>query len=737
MNPQTDNLKVYTKSNGLLSDQFNYNSGFKNSSGKLYFGNQEGLIAFNPKNFEENPYAPPVYITNFSLFNEQLKPSDDNSILQQSTTFGGRIDLSYQQSTFTFDFAALSYTASEKNQYAYMLEGFDTDWNYPTKYQQAYYSNIPPGKYTFKVNASNNDNLWSEEIAKMEVIIHPPFYKTTGAYLFYFILIISLILFIVYNLRKRGLAKIKRKQEIFENEKEKELYDTKIAFFTTIAHEIRTPLSLIKGPLEYIMKESVSEKEQKENLEIINKNTNRLQDLTNQFLDFRKTEKEGFKLNFIQTDINQLITGIYERFTLTASQKKIDFTLDLPEQLIFADIDREAVTKIISNLFNNALKYANSTISAIVYEDKDNEKLMIQIANDGYIIPEEYAEKIFEPFYQIKDKHPDTIPSGTGLGLSLSRSLASLHNGSLILEKYDPAFNRFLLTLPLYHPKAADAELKEESLEETGTDSQIQEEETGNSGHQSTVLLVEDDADMLLFLQNILKGRYNIQTAHNGQEALSILEKVQIDLIISDILMPVMDGLELCRKIKNMLSYSHTPIILLTAKTGIGASIKGLDAGADAYIEKPFSTEYLRAQISNLFSNREKLKVSFANSPFSKAGTMAASKADEEFLQKATDIIHKHLADENLNVDLLAEELGMSRSSLHRKIKGVSELTPNDFIVLVKLKKAAELLNNKTYRVNEVCYVVGFTSSSYFSKCFKKYFGLSPREFIKKEEINP
>ncbi|MCD8262807.1 MAG: response regulator [Tannerellaceae bacterium] len=381
------------------------------------------------------------------------------------------------------------------------------------------------------------------------------------------------------------------------------------------------------------------------------------------------------------------------------------------------------------------MKYAKSQILITVQEDANEESLILKIYNDGYLIPAEYADKIFEPFYQLKDVHEGSIPSGTGLGLSLARSLAALHNGSLILDTSNEVLNTFVFTIPMRHHKTIDLHTEEIADQEVETEPQTHAAlDSENRSGKQTILIVEDDAGMQRFVANILKNKYNIKVGNNRQEALDILEKEHIDLIISDILMPVMDGLQLCKQVKSILNYSHIPIVLLTAKTGIGANIEGLDAGADAYIEKPFSTEYLQAQLANLFTNREKMKLSFANSPFSTAGTMASSKADEEFLQKITDIIHKHLSDENFSVEVLAEELNMSRSSLHRKIKGISELTPNDFILLVRLKKAAELLTNKTYRVTEVCYVVGFSSSSYFSKCFKKYFGLSPRDFIKKEE---
>lgn len=725
LNIDNDEIKTYTTSNGLLYDQFNYKSGIKSRNGKLLFGGLNGFISFDPKSFNLNPFVPPVYITNISVNNQPISPSTENSLLKNSLTFGGRIDLNFDQSSFNIDFASLSYTAPENNEYTYILEGYDKEWINIDENQRAHYANVPPGKYTFKVKGSNNDGIWNTNASELEIVIHPPFYKSVFAYITYTILLIVGITLIIKNIRKRTLLKNKRKQELLDIEKDKELYNAKIAFFTNIAHEIRTPLSLIKGPLEYIIKTPVGEKERGEQLEVIDKNTNRLLELTNQLLDFRKTEKEGFKLNFVKTDIIDLIQSIYVRFEQTAKHRGITFDLKLPDEHFYADIDREAFTKIVSNLFGNAIKFAQSQI--IVSFTTSNQNINLSVANDGSQIPEELKEKIFEPFFQIESDESGQVRSGTGLGLPLARSLASLHDGSLFLEKNNlNSMTTFILSLPIDQENTLI--LKKNEQDEISDKNQSIENDSINK--KLTILLSEDDKDLLNFLSKILKSQYNVIKTNNGQEALQKLDTEQVDLVITDITMPVMDGLELCREIKTDINNSHIPVVILTARTGVALQIEGLEAGADAYIEKPFSTEYLLAQISNLFSNRAKIKEAFVHSPYSNAGSIALTKADEQFLEKVTDIIHKNIAEESFNVDSLARELGMSRSSLHRKIKGISELTPNDFIVLVKLKKAAEYLNQGLYRVNEVCYVVGFSSSSYFSRCFKKHFGVSPREFI-------
>ncbi|GHT59873.1 hybrid sensor histidine kinase/response regulator [Bacteroidia bacterium] len=729
-NPENNNIKTFTIDNGLLGDQFNYKSGYKTPGGMLYFGCLNGFIAFDPLTFTENDYIPPVVITDFHLFNKETKSEGYDSLFKQSVNTLNEIRLTYKQSSFSIDFAALSYMAPGKNKYAYILEGFENKWTQSEGTHSVTYSNIPPGNYIFRVKGSNNDGLWNEQSSSLKIHILPPFYRTKLAYTVYSICLLFIIFQLIISYKRKMEKRNKRKLEIFENEKNKELYNAKIAFFTNIAHEIRTPLSLIKGPLEHILTENVEEPELKENLEVIEKNTNRLLDLSNQLLDFRKMESRGFQLNYINTDIKQLIQDVFVRFKPTVTQKNLSFQMDFSADTIRADVDREAFTKILSNLLTNATKHAESRIQITADiisagNGNDNDLIRVEVSNDGSLIPKEMSEKIFEPFFQIRDETGNNVKSGTGLGLPLARSLAELHHGKLCLNTSSAQLNSFIMELPVKQASSIviNTELTEPEIEP-------KPEENPFSISKPTLLLAEDDRDMRHFLYGKLKTHYHVMKVSNGKIAMDYLQKENIDIVITDIMMPEMDGLQLCKEIKSNVNYSHIPVIMLTAKAGLQSRIEGLEAGADAYVEKPFAMEHLFAQISNLFMNRNKVKQAFINSPVQSVGSIALTKSDEIFLEKVTKIIHKNLSESSFNVDLLAEDLHMSRSSLHRKIKGISELTPNDFIQLVRLKKAAEYLQEGSYRINEIGFLVGFSSSSYFSKSFKKQFGISPKEFI-------
>ncbi|GBU06953.1 hybrid sensor histidine kinase/response regulator [Bacteroidales bacterium] len=730
-NPKNKELKIFTTNNGLLGDQFNYKSGIKTADGRLYFGCLNGFISFDPSTFVENRYIPPVVITDFYLLNKEVEVGTENSPLKQSITYTDSIELNYKQSSFSFAFAALSFAVPTKNKYQYILQGFEKEWNTMAQKQKVTYSNLPPGKYTFRVKASNSDGLWNENSRDVFVVIRPPFFQTGIAYMTYLIATLSIVVFLISTYRRRMERKNKDRLEQFENEKERELYNAKISFFTNIAHEIRTPLTLIKGPLEHILQEQLDVEEQKEHLQIIERNTNRLLDLSNQLLDFRKTEIEGFRLNYVKTDISRLIKETHSRFKPSAMRRGLNMTIEIPQDSFFADVDQEALTKILSNLFNNALKYAKSEILLTLFiEIENSNEFLIRISSDGNLIKNSEKEKIFEPFYQLEETEGNRIKSGTGLGLPLARSLAELHHGSLKMDESLEHANVFLLKLPIKQEnvvalKESDS-LKQESdssyFEDSGQDSKL------------TILLVEDDNEMRQFIYNRLKDIYCVRKAKNGLEALETLQKEIVDLVISDVMMPLMDGLQLCSEIKSNVNFSHIPIILLTAKVGLEPRIEGLSAGADAYVDKPFSMDHLLAQISNLLANRLTVKKAFMNLPQQAIDSIALTNADENFLFRVSDIIHKNLADKHFKIEMLAEDLGMSRSSLHRKIRGISELTPSDFISLIRLKKAAELLAEGSYRINEVCHIVGFSSSSYFSKSFKKQFGMSPKDYVKQEK---
>ena len=726
-------MKVYTTSNGLLGDQFNYRSSFETEDGTIYLGSIDGFVAFNPKNFSENKSLPSIVITDFLLFGKEVYVGEPGSPLEKSITFSDELVLQSNQNSFSFRVAALDFQAPRMSRIMYKLDGFDADWLTVGESPIVTYSNLRYGNYTFRVKVSNSDGVWNEEGISLKVHILPPFYLSVWAYIVYALLIIGCSLYTVMYFKRRSNRKHRRQMEKFEQEKEREVYNAKIDFFTNVAHEIRTPLTLIKGPLENIILKKQVDTETREDLNVMKQNTERLLNLTNQLLDFRKTERQGFRLNFTECNVTEILKETHKRFTSLAKQKGLDFVLQMPEKDFYAHINQEAFTKIISNLLNNGVKYAESYvhISLAVPDTDGGNSFRICTVNDGVIIPDAMKEEIFKPFVRFNEQEDGKVTTGTGIGLALSRSLAELHQGTLTMGKGEEN-NTFCMTLPIVQ----DTTITLTTEVEAGTDkiNEAPAEQAVEKDNRPTVLVAEDNPDMLAFVVRQLSKDYTVLTATNGAEALRVLDGNYVNLMISDVVMPVMDGFELCKTIKSDLNYSHIPIILLTAKTNIQSKIEGMELGADAYIEKPFSVEYLQACASNLIQNREKLRQAFAESPFIAANTMALTKADEEFIKKLNEVIRVNYANPEFSMDDMADNLNMSRSNFYRKIKGVLDLSPNEFLRLERLKKAAQLLKEGENRVNEICYMVGFNSPSYFAKCFQKQFGVLPKDFTNVKE---
>ena len=722
--PKTMEMKVFSTANGLPTNQFNYRSGFKDEAGNIYLGSINGFVAFDPRTFAENRQVPAVAITDFLLFNKEVPVGETDSPLKSSITFSDKVVLTADQNSFSFRIAALSYQAPRMNKLMYKLEGFDEGWLTIGESPLVTYSNLGYGDYVFKVKASNSDGVWNEQETSLHLSILPPFYLSGWAYCFYVLFFMGCLGCVIFYFKRRNYRNQHRQMEMLEQEKEREVYHAKIDFFTNVAHEIRTPLTLIKGPLENIILKKEVDSETKEDLYIMKQNTERLLNLTNQLLDFRKTETRGFRLNFTECDVVAVLRETYLRFTSLAKQKGLDFILELPQECFMADVNQEALTKIISNLLNNGVKYASTYLRISL--ETDEKVFHIRTFNDGEMIPDTMKEEIFKPFVRL-DKE-DEVTTGTGIGLALSRSLAELHQGSLMMEKGEEV-NCFCLTLPVNQDSTITLSAENVSQVEENSCG-WEQEETDTKEKKPMILVVEDNPDMLAFIRKQLTTEYSVLTAMNGIEALAVLDNHYVNLVVSDVMMPQMDGFELCKTIKSDLSYSHIPVVLLTAKTNIQSKIEGLELGADAYIEKPFSVEYLLANISSLIHNREKLRQTFAKSPFVAANTMALTKADEEFIWKLNDIIQANLHNPEFSMEDMADALKMSRSSFYRKIKGVLDLSPNEYLRLERLKQAAQLLKEGKSRVNEICYTVGFNSPSYFSKCFLKQFGVLPKDFI-------
>ncbi len=448
LNPETGNLHVFTKASGILSDQFNYNSGFKTNDGKMYFGCLKGLISFNPADFINSAWHAPLLITGFQVYNKELDISENESPLTKSIIYSKKIILKYNQSSFSIDFASLSFSAPEMSQYKYIMDGLDKDWTSLKTNRKVYFTELHPGKYIFRVKGANSDGVWNNKETKLEIEILPPFWASTLAYIIYTVVLIGITYYIINSYHRKTIEKNKRKMEVFENEKQKQIYQSKIDFFTNVAHEIRTPLTLIKAPLEKIVKKAAGNPDIGNNIRIMERNTNRLVELTNQLLDFRRIETDKFRLNFEKINIAEMLTECFVSFKSVAEQENKKFELKTPAQPLYACADVDAFHKILNNLFTNAIKYCKHQVYvSLLPSNANDDNFTIIIKNDGYLIPSEMKEKIFEPFYRIKETKKQT---GSGIGLALSRSLTELHHGQLYLEEPDNEMNIFILTLPVH-----------------------------------------------------------------------------------------------------------------------------------------------------------------------------------------------------------------------------------------------------------------------------------------------
>lgn len=728
--PSARNYFVFTVDDGLLNNQFNYSSLCKAGDGRIYAGSADGFVSFDPEKLKPDDGGYPIVLTDFILYNQSVGVERDASPLKRSIAQCERLLLAPDENSFSLRVAAINYQSPHEVRLRYRLEGFDTEWHRVSN-NTISYSNLPYRTYRLVVEGLDSSGAPNGSSRSLEIRIRPPFYLSGVAYACYVLLALAAIV-LLYRIANRR-ARRKREVEIekIERQKERELYVSKFDFFTNVAHEIRTPLALIRGPLEDLIEHTKDrlDAESRENLDTMARNTDRLSTLINQLLDFRKAEREGFKLRPVECDVREVVGNVCLRFVTLARQKHIDFTFDFPAEKLYASVDKEALTKIVSNLLSNAHKYGHSRARLEMSVSDAPAHFRIEVVNDGPVVPAELRERIFQPFVQYRDgKH---LIAGTGIGLTLARSLATLHGGTLVMDD-DPDVNRFVLTVPIVlgtesgatSEPAADADAP--AVAERADD-----RSRGTASAKPSLLIVEDDPDMQIFIARHLSAVYETTTADNGRQALERLAKSKaFDLILSDVMMPEMDGFELCRRIKSDLQYSHIPVLLLTAKTDVASKVEGLGIGADAYVEKPFSLEYLRASIATLLSNRELVRRHFLESPLVKSETLACSKTDEEFMRKLDDYIMQCLDQADLSVDDMADAMCMSSSSLFRKLKAIIGKNPNEYLRIKRLKRAAELLQQGRYGVADISLMVGFSSSTYFSSCFKKQFGISPSEFL-------
>jgi len=719
---QSGEVRIIDEGSFSRGNQYNNNAGLSLPDGTIFFGRTGGFVALRPDLLRLNNLPPEVMITGMWSSEHSLTPDP-----------GGAITVGPGPAHFKADFVALSYVSPQHNRYAYYMEGLEEPWSNSGYSRSAVYNSLPPGKYIFHVKAANSDEVWNETGSSVPVHVLTPLalrhYMIAG-----YLIILGFLVYLSMELvRKSQKRKMESSMLQYQMEKDKELYDQKISFFTNIIHEIRTPLSLIKAPLENIIHSLPPKDQARENLDIMERNVERLHTLANQLLDFRKIEQNVFVYNFHPADVSEIVRSVSYRFKSICKLKGVRMEVTIPEGEYTCVVDAEAINKIMGNLLNNALKYARDTISVILNRQEND--FVIEVSNNGEEIPSEYFDKIFLPFFQINDTGTFRRKEGSGVGLALVKHLVEKHEGRIDVRNEN---NQVVFTVAIPFVQAT---LEEESLENDVLEihsaepagEKLSEQSKTDEEFDHTVLVVEDNVELLEFLTLNLGRLYNIVTANNGKEALERLDETRIiDVIVTDILMPVMDGIDFCKAVRSEPMYCHIPIILLTAQTDIRSKTQGLEDGADVFIEKPFSPEFLKAQIASIIKNRNQLKEVFASSPVTPPQTIAKNCADLNFITRVNQIIMDNLSETENLIDSIALHMSVSRSGLHKKIKSISGVTPNDYIQLIRLKKAAELLGTGEYQINEVAYLVGFNTPSYFSKCFFNQFGLLPRDFANK-----
>lgn len=715
LDPDKRDVIVYTKADGLPSNVFTYNSAAAVNDSTFYFGTTHGVFRFNP--LRKTPHAE-TYPIRFSGF-----ISSDSIHLDGNIIYSEQLKLAHDRNTFSINVGVPSAIGVKGvKQFYYRLLPSEKDWIRMDGTKIAF-TNLAPGAYTLEVKMECGE-IVSE--GSLKIIISSPWWATVWAKTGYCLIALGVIALLFLAYRRRELRRLHERQEAFASNKEKEVYRQKLNFFTEIAHEIRTPLSLISLPLEAMEENGLDHPESANYLKVTRENTARLLELTSQLLDFQKIEAGRLRLKPEATDLVELVNYTIERFEPAMRLKDKSIIRPACKENIITVTDKEAVTKIISNLLNNALKYAMTRIGVSI--EKQSDSVKIKIASDGEKISEENRERIFETFYQT-DKSQEQ-KNGVGIGLPLSRSLAGLLGGTLYLETSEGSDNVFVLTLPLTQSAVAETPVQAATLGE----SIIYEEDSNQTSLNANgyhVLLVEDNEGIRSMLANRLSSSFLITLAANGREALDLLAKQKVDIIVTDIMMPEMDGLELCRRLKADPDLSHIPVVFITAKNDLDSKVKGLQIGAEAYIEKPFSVKYLREMVVTLLENRRRAREAFATKPFFQAENIPVNKEDEKFMEKVLAIIKENMGNEDFNVEALGDKMCMSRSNLLRHVKGVFNLSPSELIRVIRLKTAAELIKTGAYTLGEISDMIGISSQSYFTKMFFKQFNVMPNEFAR------
>ncbi|NQV16376.1 response regulator [bacterium] len=750
-NPRTNIFRNYTVTEGLQHSEFNQGACYKGNDGTMYFGGPNGLNVFHPDSIIANPHVPPVILTDFKLFHESVEIGPDGGTgeghfyLPKHVSKLEELKLRYDQNDIAFKFVALDYHLPLKNQYAYILEGLNADWiSAGAESRIATYTNLDPGKYIFRVKGSNNDGIWNEEGSSLTIIITPPWWGSNLAYVIYIFLIASTLFAIWRFQMSRVQLKHQVELEHLEAERYQEIDQLRSRFFANISHEFRTPLTLILGPIEKLL-DRFKDQESTHDLRLMGKHARRLLELVTELLDLSRLEAQSVRLRTSKGNIIPLLKGIVHSFSSMAEGKQIKLSFNSEYEDIQLYYEKDVIVKIISNLMSNALKFTDSggTVQVEVLKSQDTTSdtegtVDIIISDTGVGIPGNQVEKIFDRFYQVNSSETQS-PEGAGIGLALIRELVELHKAKISVESEEGTGTSFTLHIPLGKAHLNPDEIVQNEMETEIPDEpsfQIDDESelepdpvNKNDSTLSSILIVEDNPDVRTFIRSYLDQDYQCLEAENGQDGLNVaLEKIP-DLIISDIMMPGMNGNELCKRVKTDARTSHIPVILLTARADLQSKLEGLETGADDYLTKPFEARELQQRIRNLLLLREKLRKRFSRGIKINPVEMTVSSMDEQFLKRAIQIVEENMENEDFGVEQLARQIGMSHQHLNRKLRALTDHSAQDFSRNIRLRRAALLLEKKNATILEITYKVGFSDPSNFARAFRKQFGLSPSEY--------
>jgi signal transduction histidine kinase/ligand-binding sensor domain-containing protein/DNA-binding response OmpR family regulator len=716
-------------------DNFNYLDGVpsdfmdgsvaRKNDGTLYFGSQNGVCYFNPKDIFFNPVIAPVAITQFNIYSKQkLGREDETSI----PIFSKTVELPYSQNTFRISYNTLDYAQNKQVEYAYMLEGLENSWYNIQRENNVIFRNLSPGKYTFRVRARIRNQEWSNQTDTLNIHIRPPLWFSWWSKCIYGILLITIVFIAIRTYKRKINLRSQLLIEKKNHQKEQELNQERLRFYTNITHELRTPLTLILGPLEDLSKDESLQPKHINRIKIIYQSASRLLNLINQILDFRKTETQNKKLSVVYGNIANLIKETGLRYKELHQNRAVEIKTHIETEETMLYFDPEIMTTILNNLLTNAIKYTKEgeirLILRTVHTDH-KKQTEIEVSDTGFGISAEALPYIFDRFYQADGKNQ---ASGSGIGLALVKNLVALHEGEISVESKPNEGSTFRLRILTgnTYPKAErryNQEKEEDKTQQTGTP----------PSNRPILLVIEDNVDICNYIKESLCNQYDVITAYDGKEGHEQAFAHIPDMIISDIMMPGMDGLQLCKILKEDMRTSHIPIILLTAKTSLPDKTEGYQAGADSYITKPFSASLLQTRIVNLLESRKKIaKLVSSDSTLAQAeNSHSLSRLDNEFLKKLNRVIEDNIDSEKIDIAFISDKMCMSHSTLYRKIKGLTEMSANEYVRKIKLQYALKLLLTEKHTVTEISYMIGINSVTYFRQCFKEEFGTTPKEYLK------